>query len=84
MSILFDVAYTYLRNSVLQFLSGRSRWPCGLKRGSAAARLLGLRVRMPLGAGVTVCGESFMCYQVEVSATGRSLVQRSPTECVCH
>jgi len=25
----------------------------------------------------------FMCFQVEVSATGRSLVQRSPTECVC-
>ena len=22
-----------------------------------------------------------VCYQVEVSATGRSLVQRSPTEC---
>jgi hypothetical protein len=28
-----------------------------------------------------------VCYQVEVSATGRSLVQRSPTEsdlCECH
>ena len=32
--------------------------------------------------GTDVCCE-FVCYQVEVSATGRSLVQRSPTECVC-
>ena len=23
------------------------------------------------------------CYMVEVSVTGRSLIQRSPTECVC-
>ena len=26
---------------------------------------------------------SIVCYQVEVSATGRSLVQRSPTNCMC-
>jgi len=26
---------------------------------------------------------SVVCCQVEVSASGRSLVQRSPTECVC-
>ena len=26
---------------------------------------------------------SVVCCQVEVSATGRSLVQRSPTECAC-
>jgi len=45
----------------------------GLKRGSATARLLGLLVRIP--------SECFMCCQVEVSATGRLLVQRSPTEC---
>jgi len=24
-----------------------------------------------------------MCFQVEVSATGRSLIQRGRTECVC-
>ena len=29
----------------------RSRWPRGLKRGSAAARLLGLWVRIPPGLG---------------------------------
>ena len=38
--------------------------------------LLGLRVRIPPGAWMLV-----VCCQVEVSATGRSLVQRSPTDC---
>jgi hypothetical protein len=34
--------------------------------------------------GVDVCPVQCLCCQVEVSATGRSLVQRSPTECgVC-
>ena len=32
----------------------RSQWPCGLKRGSAADRLLGLRIRNPLGAWMFV------------------------------
>jgi hypothetical protein len=54
----------------------RTADPSG-RRGSAAARLLGLLVRIPLGALVSV-----VCCQVEVSATGWSLVQRSPTDCV--
>jgi len=29
------------------FIHSRSRWPCGLRRGSAAPCLLGLRVRIP-------------------------------------
>jgi len=33
-----------------------------------------------LNGGMDVC-VSVVCYQVEVSASGRSLVQRSPTEC---
>ena len=33
----------------------RSQWPNGLRRGSAAARLPGLRVRIPLGAWMFVC-----------------------------
>ena len=32
----------------------RSRWPRGLKRGSAAARLVGLRVRIPPGTWMSV------------------------------
>ena len=44
---------------------------------STADRLLGLRVRIPTGCLSVV---SAVCCQVEVSATGRSLVQRSPTD----
>ena len=35
----------------------RTQWPRGLRRGSAAARLLGLWVRIPLGAWMCVCCE---------------------------
>jgi hypothetical protein len=35
----------------------RSQWPRGIRCGSATARLLGLRVRIPLGAGMPVCCE---------------------------
>jgi len=34
----------------------RSQWPRRLRRGSAAARLLGLRVRIPPGAWVSCVG----------------------------
>jgi hypothetical protein len=52
-------------------------------RRSAAIRLLGSWVQIPPGAWISVSCEC-LCCQVEVSATGRSLVQRSPTDCaVC-
>jgi hypothetical protein len=35
----------------------RSQWPCGLRRGSSAARLLGSCVRIPPGAWMSVCCE---------------------------
>ena len=38
-------------------VSSLSRWPHGLRRGSTAARLLGLRVRIPPGAWMSVCCE---------------------------
>ena len=59
----------------------RSQWPRGLKDGSATARLLGLRVRIPKWAWLSVSDVSAVYCQVEVSATERSLVQRSHTEC---
>ena len=59
----------------------RSQWPRDLKCGFAAARLLGLWVRIPPGVCLSLV--SVVCCQVEVSATGLSLVQRSPTDCVC-
>jgi hypothetical protein len=46
----------------------RSQWPRGLRRGSGAARLLRLWVRIPQGAWMFVCCECCVCCQVEVSA----------------
>jgi hypothetical protein len=43
--------------------------------------LAGIAGSNPAGAWVSV-SVSAVCYQVEVFAMGRSLVQRSPTECV--
>ena len=63
-------------------LKGRTQWPRGLRLGSAASPLLGLRVRIPRGHGCLPLVNFVYC-QVEVYATGRSLFQRSPTECVC-
>jgi hypothetical protein len=56
-----------------------SQWPRGLRRGSVAVRLLGLRVRIPPATWMS--RGSVVCCQAEVSASGWSPVQRSPTEC---
>jgi len=51
-------------------LVGRSQWPRGLRRASAAAHLVGLRVRIPAG-DVDVCLlMSAVCFQIELSASG--------------
>jgi hypothetical protein len=48
--------------------------------GQALAGIVG---SSPTG-GMDICLVQCLCCQVEVSATGRSLIQRSPTECgVC-
>ena len=57
----------------------RSQWPRGLRRRSAAARLLRLWVRIPPGAWMSVV--DVVCCQVDVCATQWSRVQRSPTDC---
>jgi hypothetical protein len=54
--------------------------PRGLRRGPSVEDLLGSWVRIPPAAWMFVSCEC-LCCQVHVSATGRSLVQRSPTEC---
>ena len=51
------------------------RWLPGLRRGSAAACLLGLRVRIPPGAWTSAL--NFVGCQADVAAYGRFLVQRS-------
>jgi hypothetical protein len=62
----------------------RSQWPCSLRRRYAAAWLLGSQVRIPLEAWMFVSCVYMLCCPVwvEVSATGWSLVQRSPTICL--
>jgi hypothetical protein len=61
-------------------LRDRYHWLRCLTRGSAAIRLLELWVRIQRGHGCLSL-VSVVCCQVEVSAWGWSLVQRSPTEC---
>jgi hypothetical protein len=48
-----------LINVVAVGLFRHSQWPRGLKRRSVAARLLSLLVRIPPGAWMSVCCESF-------------------------
>ena len=64
----------------IRLIKYRSQWPRGLRRGSAASRLLRSWVQIPPGAWMSVM--SVVCCQVEVSATSWSLVQRSPADCV--
>jgi hypothetical protein len=46
-----------LQLHIIPSKDNRSEWQRGLRRGSAAVRLLGLRVRIPLGAWISVCYE---------------------------
>ena len=54
----------------------RSQWPRGLRRVSAAARLLGVRLRIPPGAWVF-----FVCCQVGL-CDGQIHLHRSPAKYV--
>ena len=54
--------------TTIQYRYCISQWPRGLRRTSAAARMLRLRVRLPPWACLSVV--SVVCCQVEVSATG--------------
>ena len=57
----------------------RPRWPRSLRHSSGADRLLVLWVRILPALCVSVA--SVFCFQVDASAAGWFLVQRSPTEC---
>jgi hypothetical protein len=61
----YDIPNSHTQRNVLS----RSQWPRGIKRGSAAAWLLGLRVRIPQGHGCLPL-VSVVCCQVEVCASG--------------
>jgi hypothetical protein len=81
-----DIQQGVLQATELQYLAFhtcitgcRPKCPGGLRRGSAAARLLRLWVRIQPRAFMYVV--SAFCCKVEVSASGLSLVQWSPTDC---
>jgi hypothetical protein len=68
----------YYKHNVLATRS--SQWPHVVRRGSAAARLLGLRVRIPPHhAYLSIVGA--VCCQVEFTVSGWSLVQGISTDC---
>jgi len=66
-------------NEMTVLRTSGSQWPRGLRRGFEGALMLELRVRIHPGSYRSLV--SVLCCQVEVSASDRSLVQRSPTEC---
>jgi hypothetical protein len=69
-----------LRNIRINTERNQPQWPRNRRRGSAAVRLLRLWVRIPLRHWyLSLVG--VVCCQVEVRASGWSLVQRNPTEC---
>ena len=66
----------------MQYIA-ETQWPRGIKRRSAAACFLGLRVRIPPGPWMSVCLSvvSVVFCHLEVSVTSWSLDERSPTDC---
>ena len=76
-AMLADLSWMY------GYCSSRSQWSRGLRRGTAAARLLGLWVRNPPVVWMSLISECCMLSGSFLSATGSSLVHRSPTERVC-
>jgi hypothetical protein len=69
-------------NTITIMQLGRSQWPRGLRRGSAAVRFLGLWVQIQSEAWMSV-SLSLLWVLCVVCATGRSLFERNPTECLC-
>ena len=65
--------YMFVHVPMPILVAARSKaWVCGRS-------LAGIAGSNPAGAWISVC--CVVCCRAEVSATGRSLVQRSPTEC---
>ena len=58
-------------------------WLHGLRRGSAAARLLGLRVRTPLGSWLSICFEYCVLLGGGLCAGPIPRLEEACRECVC-
>jgi hypothetical protein len=54
------MSYIYCKTVDIVAVKCRSQWPCGLRRGSAAAHMLGLWVRIPRWA-MDVCLLQVLC-----------------------
>ena len=63
-----DLSFDRLLMMMVTLINCRYQWPRGLRRESAAARLLRLWVRIPPGGHGYLSLESVVCCQVEVSA----------------
>jgi hypothetical protein len=82
-SIWLSILLTQLQHiyKVVATRWSQFQWPRALMHGSAVPLLPRLWVRIPPRVWVSLV--SVVCCQVEVSATGLSLVRGSHTECVC-
>ena len=69
----------FYRLNITLLTGSWSKWQRGLRRQFAAVCLMGLWVRIPPG-GWMLSVMGVVCYQVEFSAPGWSLIQRSPTD----
>ena len=76
----YEYTYNFMYNFTYRFIyTHRSQWPRGLRRSSAAARLLRLWVLIPPAAWMSIGCEC--CVRYKTLATGRSFIQRNPIEC---
>jgi hypothetical protein len=76
----YALAVTSVKQKYRTLLESRSQWLRCLRRRSEVACLLGLRFRIPSVYGCLSLVNA-VCCQLEVYATGRSLVDGSSTEC---
>jgi hypothetical protein len=66
-----------------QIRSHRSCWPRCLRRGSAASRWLGLRVRIPLGVWMSVCCDCCVLWNKGPCDGPISCLEKFYRVCVC-
>jgi hypothetical protein len=71
-----------IKYSRAEFIGYRFQWPRGPRSGSAAVRLLGMRVRIPPGYWYLPLFESSVLSARDLCFVLKSLVQTSPNEFV--
>ena len=79
-NIKFEELILSSRSRVSFYVYVYSKLPIQVTERSKAGRFLGMLVRISPGA-LYLSFVSVVCCQVEFFETGRSLIQRSPTDC---